>query len=114
MIGLEKSACLRAARIFHLGKRMSPFHIKAQVLRQSQLEPATALGIFDARATGASAPLERDDGRASGRWRQSDLKRAIAAAQQAGLDDYRVEITPDGTISIIVGAPDATARGPED
>ena len=42
-----------------------------------------------------------------GRWRQADVKRAIGAAERAGLDSYRVEIAPDGTISIVVGmAPD--------
>jgi hypothetical protein len=39
-------------------------------------------------------------------WRQRDVKRAIAAAEKAGLGSYRVEIAPDGTISIVVGAPE--------
>jgi len=39
----------------------------------------------------------------TGSWRQADVKRAIAAAEQAGLRDYRVEIAPDGTIAIVVG-----------
>jgi len=38
-------------------------------------------------------------------WRQTDLKRAIAAAEKAGLSNYRIEIGPDGTIAIVVGAP---------
>lgn len=38
-------------------------------------------------------------------WRQADVKRAIAAAGKAGLQNYRVEIAPDGTISIVVGTP---------
>lgn len=38
-----------------------------------------------------------------GNWRQADVKRALDAAQKAGLSSYRVEIAPDGTISIIVG-----------
>jgi hypothetical protein len=46
-----------------------------------------------------------------GHWRQSDIKRAIAAAEAAGLAEYRVEIAPDGTIAIIVGA--AVERGHE-
>lgn len=41
-------------------------------------------------------------------WRQVDVKRAIAAAEKAGLDDYRIEIAPDGTISIVVGGPSET------
>ena len=40
-------------------------------------------------------------------WRQADVRRAIAAAEKAGLTDYRVEIAPDGTISIVVGLPPA-------
>lgn len=36
-------------------------------------------------------------------WRQADVRRAIGAAQQAGLERYRVEIGPDGTIAIVVG-----------
>jgi len=41
---------------------------------------------------------------APGRRRQADLERAIAAAQQARLGGYRVEIAPDGAITIVVGA----------
>lgn len=41
-------------------------------------------------------------------WRQSEAARAIAAAEQAGLQSYRVEIAPDGTIAIIVGPPSDT------
>lgn len=37
-------------------------------------------------------------------WRQADVKRAIAAAEKAGLPSYRIEIAPDGTITIVVGA----------
>ena len=82
---------------------MAPFHIQAQILRQVQLEPTTALGVF--------APLSEEAGEPSvaptrrGRWRQSDVKRAIAAAEQAELQAYRVEIALDGTISIVVGGP---------
>jgi hypothetical protein len=31
------------------------------------------------------------------------VKRAIGAAEKAGLHNYRVEIAPDGTIAIVVG-----------
>jgi len=40
----------------------------------------------------------RDDGQ----WSDADLKRAMAAARESALASYRVEIAPDGTISIIV------------
>lgn len=50
-----------------------------------------------------------------GTWRERDLKRAIDIAQEAGLESYRVEIAPDGTISIIVGSPsDTSAPDPYD
>ena len=39
-------------------------------------------------------------------WRDEDLRRAIAVAEDAGLTSYRIEIAPDGTITIFVG--DAT------
>jgi len=42
-------------------------------------------------------------GATPGRWKQSDVERAIAAAEQAGLESYRIEIAPDGTIGIVVG-----------
>lgn len=45
-------------------------------------------------------------------WREADVKRALSAAEKARLRSYRVDITPDGTISIVVGgAVKATSRG---
>lgn len=88
---------------------MAPFHIKAQILRKSQLEPATALGFFEPRPGEEDAPAGEAETRVKARWRQTDIKRAIAAAEQAGLEAYRVEIAPDGTIAIIVGSPVETA-----
>jgi hypothetical protein len=38
---------------------------------------------------------------------KADVARAVAAAQQAGLQDNRIEIALDGTISIVVGKPSA-------
>jgi hypothetical protein len=46
-----------------------------------------------------------DIGQGEAGWRDEDLRRAIAIAAEAGLKSYRIEITPDGTISIIVGNP---------
>jgi len=68
----------------------------------------------DASSIGAAA-MTADDGsgadraRKQGDWRERDLKRAIDMAQEAGLQSYRVEISPDGTISIVVGAPSDTS-----
>jgi hypothetical protein len=47
-----------------------------------------------------------------GAWRQADVRRAIAAAEQAELRSYRVEIAPDGTIAIVVGEQAGTADDP--
>jgi len=88
---------------------MAPFHIKASILRQAQLGPKAALGVFEPRDYQAAPLSEASPASGRGRWRQSDVKRAIAAAEQAGLQSYRVEVAPDGTIAIIVGAPDETA-----
>ena len=44
-----------------------------------------------------------------GHWRERDLRRAFAVARSAGLSNYRVEIAPDGTISIVVS--DGKPRG---
>jgi hypothetical protein len=52
----------------------------------------------------AAAQPGHDEPQRKPRWRQSDVKRAIVAAEQAGLRAYRVEVAPDGTISIVVGA----------
>ena len=49
------------------------------------------------------SPSQGDTRRA--RWRQADVRRAIAAAEKAGLRGYRIEIALDGTISIVVGSP---------
>lgn len=46
------------------------------------------------------------------RWLDTDLERAIAAAESAGLRAYRVEIAPDGTIAIVVGMVPATPDMP--
>ena len=91
---------------------MAPFHIKAQALRQRQLEPMAALGVFEPRPV--EAPSAGDgEKREKASWRQSDIKRMITAAEQAGLESYRVEVAPDGTLAIIVGAPGDTAEAPD-
>ncbi|MXO89115.1 hypothetical protein [Alteraurantiacibacter aestuarii] len=46
-----------------------------------------------------------------GVFTQVDVQRAISAARDAGLRDYRVEIAPDGTIAIVVGAAARAADG---
>jgi hypothetical protein len=60
-------------------------------------------------AKDAASAVKDGTARREGTWRQADVKRAIAAAEQAGLTSYRVEIATDGTIAIIVGDPADTA-----
>ncbi len=78
----------------------TPITIRAQFLADWQ-DKAGCVG-----GSGYTMPLESPAEAAAparGHWRQSDVKRAIAAAQQAGLAHYRVEIAPDGTLAIVVG-----------
>jgi hypothetical protein len=42
-------------------------------------------------------------GRAASTFKQTDVVRAVKAAQAAGLDVGAVEISPDGTIRVKVG-----------
>ena len=37
------------------------------------------------------------------RFRKTEVTRAIKAAMDAGADNFRVEISPDGRINVIVG-----------
>lgn len=62
----------------------------------------------------ADDPAPKDSSPGSQHWRQSDIDLALAAAKQADLQDFRIELAPDGTISIIVGqAPEAGPREPD-
>ena len=54
------------------------------------------------------AAMPSDQTRPRAHWRQADVKRAINAAEKAGLRAYRIEIGPDGTIAIVVGPPSET------
>lgn len=80
-----------------------PFAIRAQFLREWQdgamlgQVPGFELMPNTTDIAGAAPVRKRP-------WRQADVRRAIGAAQQAGLQQYRVEIGPDGTIAIVVGA----------
>lgn len=37
------------------------------------------------------------------RFLEADVRRAMSAVQKAKVRDYRVDIRPDGTISVVVG-----------
>ena len=86
---------------------MVPIQIRAQALHQWPLtaEEAAFQPLAMTPQDHPAQPGESDTPGGAPRWRQADVKRAIAAAEQAGLQSYRVEIAPDGTISIVVGAP---------
>lgn len=78
--------------------RVAPLQIRSQHL---------AALAADRAGNGVSAfstiPIEAAQCKVKrGHWRERDLRRAIEVARRAGLSDYRVEIAPDGTISIVV------------
>ena len=95
------------------GRETNPIQVKAQVLRGLQ-------GFGDPGASAASMIMPEDSAfdsapdepSARRDWRDADLQRALAAAQLAGLGAFRVEIAPDGTISIVVGQAGETVAGP--
>lgn len=92
------------------GRRMTTSKSRwaALQIRSQELPPpvsgaggnAAASG-FSAFAFGNAAPPERA-ARPRHAWREIDLRRALMAARCAKLRNYRVEIAPDGTISIVV------------
>jgi hypothetical protein len=85
---------------------MGPIQIQAQALRQWKAAPPAGGAAFAIVPDDIAGTAAGGDGVArKASWRQSDVRRAIAAAEQAGLSVYRVEIAPDGTISIVVGTP---------
>jgi hypothetical protein len=84
-------------------KGHEPIQIQAEILRhRDAAAPFRARqGFVLMRDPQTDATEEKSGGR--GRWREADLKRALAVAKEAGLQAYRIEIAPDGTISIVVG-----------
>jgi hypothetical protein len=83
---------------------MVPIRIQAQALRRRR--NTTHDGAF---ALLPDDHLVRPEPPGVGEWQQADVKRAIDAAEEAGLSSYRIEIAPDGSISVIVGDPGDTA-----
>lgn len=83
-------------------QRGKPIQIRADILdRGDALSPYLArLGVTPVK--GDPEPTHRDAHAETG-WRDEDLERAIAVAEEAGLTSYRIEIAPDGTITIFVG-----------
>ena len=71
------------------GSGRKPIRVQAGILRGHEGGDASASLGDPAHAT-------------PGQWDDNDVKRAIRLAQEAGLASYRVEIAPDGTITIVV------------
>lgn len=88
----------------HNDKGRKPIQIQADVLRD--WKPSGPLGAWGgfARPDDGAEPQRREVSPDEA-WRDADLKRAFAIAREAGLSVYRIEIAPDGTITIIVGSP---------
>lgn len=86
-----------------------PYQIRAQMLRDGKHRAPPGLLLGGAPMPDYAATPSHEKAPGKGQWRQSDVRRAIAAAEQAGLELYRVEIAPDGTISIVVGGEAASA-----
>ena len=83
-------------------------------VRAEYLRGGGPTGHANAFPTADAMPLDmRSSGSSHKRrsWRSHDLQRALAAARKAGLERYRVEIAPDGTIAIVVGFETGRARG---
>jgi len=81
-----------------------PIQVRAEVLARMEALSTNPLWTALMASSGDAEPEEPLDETG---WHDSDLKRAIEVAEEAGLKSYRVEIAPDGTISIIVGTPAA-------
>lgn len=88
---------------FRSGGSNGPIQVRAQVLREWQASAGAGATLGFVLPDHAPPPPCNEAGGAQ--WRQSDVRRAITAAEKAGLHDYRVEIAPDGTIAIVVGGP---------
>lgn len=86
-----------------ISRGQKPIQIRAEALRnwQAPFDTRRGFAMMSDDAAKTEKPNEAPAGAAD--WRDDDLKRAIAAAEEAGLRSYRAEIAPDGTISIIVG-----------
>jgi hypothetical protein len=85
--------------------RVAPLQIRSdQLAAVAGDRPGSGVPAFSA------FPVEAAVGKPKrGHWRERDLRRAFAVARSAGLSNYRVEIAPDGTISIVVS--DGKPRG---
>jgi hypothetical protein len=84
--------------------QMAAIQIQAEILRRYEARtlrrPIAGFALLPedpATGSGESEQRRRTE------WQKADLKRAIEVAKEAGLQSFRVEIAPDGTISLVVG-----------
>ena len=100
------------------GGRVAAVTIRADFLRQyDALAEAGALSggiaMADAAAGSGQGEIQAEKPLKPRYWRERELRRAIRAAEKAGLSSYRIEIAPDGTIAIdVTPARRAKARKP--
>ena len=93
-----------ATRTSSDGENADSVRIQSQYLRDSETGAAAGpISGFAVLPEGEPLPPIVCQPDAGQTWQDEDLKRAIDAAKAAGLRSYRVEIAPDGTISLIVG-----------
>lgn len=89
---------------------MIPPRIRARFLRSRKPE-TRAVGLAAFAFAGDSIHTKADETQHMS-CRESDIECAIVAAERAGLDRYRVEIAPDGTIAIVVGGVEHSQTDP--
>src|SRR5688500_19229994 len=77
-------ATLIAKGASRTGAARPPIRIQAQVLRERQISAATSTPVGFVLSEDNVA-LPSADETEKGKWRQRDVKRAIAAAEEAGL-----------------------------
>jgi hypothetical protein len=97
-----------AHRASTTGEGEIPIRIGAQILRDSAGSGARPSFELAPDETG---PELGDAESREPAWQQAHVRRAIEAAEEAGLRSYRIEITPEGTITIVVETPGDPARG---
>ena len=108
----KKVVAIIAIRGSKPGGRGGPVQVRAQVLRDLQASAdSRAIPGFALMPDDTSTP-EGGAAQAQASWDQADVTRAISAAEEAGLSHYRVEIGPDGTVTIVVGAAPAAPKEP--
>ena len=106
----KKVVAIIAIRGSTPGGRGEPVQVRAQVLHDWQASAdSRAVPGFALMPDDPAAPEEHG---AEPSRTQADMARAISAAKEAGLSNYRVEIGPDGMVTIVVGAAPAAREDP--